>query len=124
MHLPQNRAHVLGLADDVRGEIGGGGQFSAQLIAQQELIKALHRGQQRQFPFGILKQSQVLEIANSGGYLSVKPKGSLRAIAKLVTEVLAPRGVGRLRPSAAGIAEVRGQIAEVKSKLTGFTSEI
>ncbi len=64
VHLSERGAYVLRAADDVRGEFGGRGQLSAKLIAKQPLVEALHRGEQRQLPFGILNQSQLsLEIA-------------------------------------------------------------
>ena len=60
LHLIERGAHVVGVADDVGSEFGGSRQLSAELVAQQTLVKALHGGQQSQFPFGILNQSQLL----------------------------------------------------------------
>jgi hypothetical protein len=93
MHLIEGGAHVVSAADDVRGEFSGRGQFSTELVTQQPLVEALHRGQQREFPFGILNQSQLLRdraaILPRGPSLLVKPKGNGGAISYLVTEVTA-----------------------------------
>ncbi len=60
MHFVEGATHVFGVADDVRSEFGGRGQLSAELVTQQPLVEALHGGQQRQLPFGILNQIPLL----------------------------------------------------------------
>ena len=93
MHLIESGAHVVGVADDVWGEFGRRGQLSAELVTQQTLIETLHRGQQREFPFGILNQSPLLRgravMCLTGWPPLVKPKGNRSAIGLLVTEVTA-----------------------------------
>src|ERR1019366_2654698 len=93
LHLIEGGAHVVGAADDVRGEFGGRGQLSAELVTQQPLVEALHSGQQREFPLGILNQSQLLRdravMFPKSVVPLVKPKGNGSAISYLVTEVTA-----------------------------------
>jgi len=60
LHLIESRAHVAGTADDLRGEFRWRRHLSAQLVAQQTMVEALHGGQQREFPLGILNHSQLL----------------------------------------------------------------
>src|SRR6202158_6013893 len=60
VHLSEGGAHIVGAADDGRGELSGRGQLSAKLVTKQPLVEALHGGEQRQLPFGILNQSQLL----------------------------------------------------------------
>ena len=45
VHLIESGPHVVGAADDVGSELGGGEQFSAKLVAQQPLVEGLHGGQ-------------------------------------------------------------------------------
>src|ERR1700730_3180568 len=91
MHLNEGKAHIVGVADDVRGEFSGRGQLAAQLVTQQPLVEALHGGEQRQLPFGILHQSQLLRDRTGNVFkwdcLLVKPKGKRSAIGYPVTEV-------------------------------------
>src|SRR6266481_5892335 len=93
VHLSKGGAHIVGAADDVRGELSGRGQLSAKLLSKQPLVEALHGGEQRQFPFGILNQSQLLRDRTGNvskwDCLLVKPKGNVSAIGYLVTEVSA-----------------------------------
>src|SRR5271157_5785311 len=86
VHLIESRAHI-GVADGVGSEFSWRRKFSAQLLTQQTLVEALHGGQQRQFPFGILQQIPLLKDRALIGLFLVKPKGNLRAIGYLVTEV-------------------------------------
>ncbi|MGA2965614.1 MAG: hypothetical protein ABSD64_05330 [Terriglobales bacterium] len=60
LHLIEGGAHVGGAADDVGSEFGGRGQLSAELVAQQPLVEALHGSEQRQLPFGVLNQNPLL----------------------------------------------------------------
>jgi len=45
--LIEGRAHVGGVADDLRSEFGGRRQLSPKLVTQQPLIETLHSSQQR-----------------------------------------------------------------------------
>ena len=97
MHLVEGRTHVVEVADDVRGKLGRRGQFPAQLVTQQPLVEALHRGQQGQFPFVVLNQNQILRdgaftclsglLLSSRPIVVVEPKQNRGAIGYVVTEV-------------------------------------
>src|ERR1700687_607289 len=110
VHLSEGKAHIVGAADDVRGEFSGRGQLAAKLVTQQPLVEALHGSEQRQLPFGILSQSQLLRDRTGNvskwDCLLVKPKGKRSAIGYPVTEVSALLPACRKRsfaPSPSGI---------------------